>query len=57
LPLICTTSPGASLQPASSPPHSTASASVKAFTMSPDFVMPPSAISRTPRFFAARDVT
>src|ERR1035438_538965 len=50
-------SPGASLHPASTPPHITASAMVRAFTMSPDFVMPPSARRRTPRLLAAVDAT
>jgi hypothetical protein len=46
-------SPGASRQPASRPPRMTASARVRALTMSPDLVMPPSAMRRTPCFRAA----
>ena len=50
-------SPGASRHPASTPPQITASARVRAFTMSPDLVIPPSASSRTPRRFAAVEAT
>ena len=51
------TSPGASLQPAKIPPQITACDSVSAFTMSPDFVMPPSARMATFFFAAAREQT
>ena len=56
-PLISRTWPGASGHPARRPPQMTPSARVSALTMSPDFVIPPSASSVTPRFFAACDAT
>ncbi len=45
---------GASRQPARRPPRMTASARVRALTMSPDLVMPPSAMRRTPFLAAPR---
>jgi hypothetical protein len=52
LPLISMTSPGASVQPAKMPPQITACERVRALTMSPDLVMPPSARMET--FFLRR---
>ena len=45
--------PGASGHPANSPPHTTPSAKVNAFTMSPDLEMPPVRQHRCPRARAA----
>ena len=47
--------PGASLQPASKPPQITPSARVRALTISPDLLIPPSANKVTPDCFLAFD--